>query len=264
METNYNYLAFTEDTNQATIPIKFAIPPYTLNDFGTNYSLGDFDQATNGDYPAPTNIFDAYGGWNLTNRILVGTNLVTLTNNEVSVVTDPANAAGGSNFLALAGGTIYRQVPMTPGRQFSLTFMYRGPGISGWWRGEGNATDSSNPENDGNNGSLIGRFNFPAGEVGQAFEFEDAGAEFQFAGTNTYVQIRQPPFLIQVFTNAPRPPIRSRCSHRPWTSAPAAGLRLKAGSIRPMPPCRNRWWNGWPGCRPTGRTPTWSSRRVRF
>ncbi len=202
VETNYNYLAFTEDTNQATIPIKFAIPPYTLNDFGTNYSLGDFDQATNGVYPAPTNIFDAYGGWNLTNRILVGTNLVTLTNNEVSVITDPATAAGGSNFLALAGGSIYRQVPMTPGRQFSLTFLYRGPGISGWWRGEGNATDSANPENDGNNGSLIGRFNFPAGEVGQAFEFEDAGAEFQFAGTNTYVQIRQPPFLIQVFTNA--------------------------------------------------------------
>ena len=49
---------------------------------------------------------------------------------------------------------------------------------------------------------MIGRFNFPAGEVGQAFEFEDAGAEFEFAGTNTYVQIRQPPFLIQINTNS--------------------------------------------------------------
>ncbi len=202
VETNYNYLTFTEDTTLATTPIKFAIPPYTLTDFGTNYSLSDFELATNGDYLAPTNIYDAYGGWSLTNQILAGTNLVTLTNNEVSVITDPANAAGGSNLLALAGGTIFRQVPMTPGRQFSLSFMYRGPGIDGWWRGEGNATDSANPENDGNNGSLIGRFNFPAGEVGQSFEFEDAGAEFQFAGTNTYVQIRQTPFFIQVNTNS--------------------------------------------------------------
>ena len=201
VETNYNYLAFTEDTNLATIPIKFALPPFDLADFGTNYTLSDFELATNGDYLAPTNIFDDRGGWNLANQILVGTNLVTLTNNEASVVTDPANAAGGSNLLALAGGTIFRQVPMTPGRQFSLTFMYRGPGIDGWWRGEGNATDSSDPENNGNNGELIGRFNFPAGEVGQAFEFEDAGSEFQFAGTNTYVQIRQRPFLMLANTN---------------------------------------------------------------
>ena len=198
VQTNYNYLTFTEDTNLATIPIKFAIPPYTLADYGTNYILSDFELATNGVYLAPTNIYDAYGGWNLTNQILVGTNLVSVTNNEVSVVTDPANAAGGSNFLALANGTIFRQIPMTVGRQFSLTYQYRGPGIAGWWRGEGNATDSSDPENNGNNGVLIGRFNFPAGEVGQAFEFEDAGSEFQFAGTNTYVQIPQPPFLIQV------------------------------------------------------------------
>ncbi|MGB8368199.1 MAG: LamG-like jellyroll fold domain-containing protein [Verrucomicrobiia bacterium] len=203
VQTNYNYLTFTEDTNLATIPIKFAIPPYTLADYGTNYILCNFELATNGDYLAPTNVFDDRGGWNLFSNqvVMVGTNLVILTN-RVSVVADPANAADGSNFLALANGTISRQIPMTPGRQFSLTYLYRGPGIAGWWRGEGNATDSSDPENDGNNGSLIGRFNFPAGEVGQAFEFEDAGAEFEFAGTNTYVQIRQPPFLIQINTNS--------------------------------------------------------------
>ena len=202
VETNYNYLAFTEDTNLATIPIKFAMPPFDLADFGTNYTLCDFELATNGDYLAPTNIFDDRGGWNLVSNqvVRVGTNLVILTN-QVSVVTDPANAQGGSNFLALANGTISRLIPMTPGRQFSLSFMYRGPGIAGWWRGEGNATDSSDPENNGNNGELIGRFNFPAGEVGQAFEFEDAGSEFQFAGTNTYVQIRQRPFLMPANTN---------------------------------------------------------------
>ncbi len=79
------------------------------------------------------------------------------------------------NFLALAYGTITRSIPTVPGRQYNVTFWYRGPGISGWWRGEGDASDSSQPEG-GNNGSLIGRFNFPAGEVGQAFEFEERGA----------------------------------------------------------------------------------------
>ena len=198
IQTNFNYLTFTEDTNLATIPIKFAVPPFVLNDQGTNYTLSDFDLATNGTYLASTNIFDPFGGWSLTNQILVGTNLVTTTNNEVSVVTDSDIAGGGSNYLALADGTIFRQVPMTVGRQFSLSFQYRGPAISAWYRGEGNATDSSDPENLGNNGSLIGRFNFPAGEVGQSFQMANVGNQFLFAGTNSYVQIRQAPFLTSV------------------------------------------------------------------
>jgi subtilisin-like proprotein convertase family protein len=204
VQTNFNYLTFTEDTNLTTTPIKFAVPPYVLNDQGTNYTLTDFELATNGavatnaTYFAPTNIYDPNGGWNLPTNLVVGSVTNLLTNNQVSVVTDPATAQGGSNFLALANGTLTRTVSMTVGRQFSLTYQYRGPGISGWWRGEGNATDSSDPENNGNNGELIGRFDFPAGEVGQAFEMEDAGNEFQFAGTNTYVQIRQAPFLKQV------------------------------------------------------------------
>ncbi len=202
VETNYNYLAFTEDATLATDPIKYALPPYDLADFGTNYILSDFELATNGYYLAPTNIYDARGGWNLASNqvVMVGTNRVILTNG-VNVITDPANAQGGSNFLALVNNSISRVIPMKPGRLFNLTFMYRGPGIAGWWRGEGNANDSADPENAGNNGELIGRFNFPAGEVGQAFEFEDAGSEFQFAGTNTYVQIRQRPFLMYANTN---------------------------------------------------------------
>ena len=112
-------------------------------------------------------------------QFVLVTNVVALTNNLVSVVNDPSTAlagdAGGSNYLALANGTITRAIPTVPGRIYNVTFWYRGPGIAGWWRGEGNANDSSDPENDNNNGTLIGRFNFPAGEVGQAFEFEDPG-----------------------------------------------------------------------------------------
>ncbi|MGH7951755.1 MAG: S8 family serine peptidase, partial [Limisphaerales bacterium] len=214
---DYNYLTFTEDTNLTDIPIKFAIPPFDLTDRGTNYALSDFELATNGDYFAPTNIFDPFGGWYLpTNRITLSTvisnvggndqiftvtNVTILTNNEVSVVNDPANAFVGSNFLALANGFILRTNFMTPQRKYTLTYLYRGPGISGWWRGEGNALDSADPERLGQNGSLIGRFDFPAGEVGQAFQMENNGSAYDFAGTNSYVQIRQAPVLKTINSN---------------------------------------------------------------
>jgi choice-of-anchor C domain-containing protein len=203
--TNYEYLVFTDNTNLATVPIKFAPPPYNFTGLSSNYALSDFNQVTNGDYLAPTNIYDAFGGWTVPTNLVtystivtngqfaVVTNVVNLTNNLVSVVTDPSSSltgdAGNSNYLALANGTITRSIATVKGRIYNATFWYRGPGIESWWRGEGNASDSSDPENNGNNGTLIGRFNFPAGEVGQAFQFEDQGDTYQFAGTNTYVQV---------------------------------------------------------------------------
>lgn len=209
--TNYEYLMFTDNTNQADIPIQFAPTPYNFAELSSNYVFSDFDYATNGDYRGPTNIYDQYGSWSVpTNVTMVSTletngqfaqftNVVLLTNNFVSVVNDPSTAltgdTGGSNYLALAYGTISRAIPTVPGRQYNVTFWYRGPGIAGWWRGEGNGDDSSDPENDNNNGTLIGRFNFPAGEVGQAFEFEDPGNQFQFADTNTYIQVPASPSL---------------------------------------------------------------------
>ncbi len=111
--TNYQYLVFTDNTNLATDPIKFAEPPFNFTEFSTNYLLSDFNLATNGDYLAPTNIYDAYGGWNVptnlvtyptivTNgQLVVVTNVVRLMNNLVSVITDPSTAltgdAGSSN-----------------------------------------------------------------------------------------------------------------------------------------------------------------------
>ena len=201
---DFTYLTFTDDTNLTQTPIKFAVPPYDATFFATNEALSNFELATNGEYfpPTRTNVFDQFGGWLLTtNDVFVhtnyfaGTNLLSMTNNEVSVVTDPGTANGGSNYLALANGSISRNISLTPGKKYTINYLYRGPGISGWWRGEGNATDSSDPETLGNNGNLIGRFNFPAGEVGQAFALEDSGLAFQFAGTNTYVQVRQSPSL---------------------------------------------------------------------
>lgn len=204
--TNYEYLMFTDDTNLANVPIKFANPPFSLTGSGTNFTLSDLDQAVATNYYGPTNIPDGYGnGWSVpTNfaftsiiesnaQFLTVTNLLLLPNNLVSVVSDRTTAlggdAGGSNYLALGDGTITRTIPTIPGHIYNVTFWYRGPGIEGWWRGEGNGNDSSDPENNNNNGALIGRFNFPAGEVGQAFGYQDTGATYEFAGTNTYVQV---------------------------------------------------------------------------
>ena len=205
-QTNYDYLMFTEDTNLASLPIKFAQTQYSLNAGAASYTFSDFDLDTNGDYPGLTNIYDPYGGWTVPTNITTYTtyfniasnqdetitNTELLTNNFVSIVTDPSDSLGdntGTNFLALADGTITRTLPTIPGNQYTLTFWYRGPGIAGWWRGEGEALDSADPEGNGNNGALIGRFDFPAGEVGQAFEMEYNGQPYDFAGTNSYVQI---------------------------------------------------------------------------
>jgi subtilisin-like proprotein convertase family protein len=197
---DFTYLTFTDDTNVTQMPIKFALPPYDAIQPGTNFVLSDFELATNGEYfpPVKTNVLDLSGGWLLTtNDVFIrtnyfaGTNLLSMASNEVSVVTDPGTASSGSNYLALARGSISRNISLTSGKKYTINYVYRGPGISGWWRGEGNATDSADPETLGNNGGLIGRFNFPAGEVGQAFALEDPGLAFQFAGTNTYVQVRQ-------------------------------------------------------------------------
>jgi subtilisin-like proprotein convertase family protein len=209
IEPDYNFLTFTEDTNLTDIPIKFATPPFDLRDLGTNFTFGNLDFATNGDYFGQTNINDAFGGWFVPSNLVVQvTNGVVFTNNynEVSVVSDPAIAFGSntnsSNYLALGYGVIQRTNNATPFRLDTFSYEYRGPGIAGWWRGEGDARDSSDAEQRGQNGSLIGRFDFPAGEVSQAFAMENNGGEFDFAGTNGYVQIRQQPFLVQASTNA--------------------------------------------------------------
>ena len=206
--TNYEYMVFTDDTNLSNVPIKFAQPPFSLSELASNFTLCDFELATNGLYHGPTNIPDALGGWsvptnlvtvssvfNLTNQQFMSvTNVTVLTNNQVSVVADPSDSIGdnvATNLLALAYGTITRTIATVPGRIYNVRFWFRGPGINGWWRGEGDATDSSDPEKNANNGTLVGRFNFPAGVVGQSFGFEDSGEQFEFAGTNTYVQIPQ-------------------------------------------------------------------------
>ena len=47
----------------------------------------------------------------------------------------------GNNLLALADGQITRTLPTVPGKKYTLSYAYRGPGIVSLWRGESNAVD---------------------------------------------------------------------------------------------------------------------------
>src|SRR5581483_1842788 len=62
--------------------------------------------------------------------------------NQVSLVTDTNTVYHGTNFLALASGTISTNLPTTVGTTYTLSFAYRGPGAVSMWRGESNALDS--------------------------------------------------------------------------------------------------------------------------
>ena len=147
--TNNYYLAFTENTNLTTTPIKFAPPPFVPPvTTPTNVLTDGFEQIPAGDHAA----VQTFGnGW-------------TVTNNQVSVVSDPANAYEGSNYLALASGTIFTNLPTVAGNTYTLTFAYRGPEIAGWWRGENNVNDAIY----GNNGT-VQNAGFTNGIVGRAF-----------------------------------------------------------------------------------------------
>ena len=145
----FAYFTFTEDTNYAKLPVKFAPPPFNTANVSTNYPISGFE-VPSADILAPGTV----DGW------AVGTN-------QVTVIQDPALAQSGSALLALASGQISRTIPTVIGRQYALSYAYRGPGIASWWRGEGNAVDAVSGAN--------GVFNTPAtiapGLIGQGFAF---------------------------------------------------------------------------------------------
>ena len=152
-----SYFIFSENTNSAKLPVKFGVSGVIG---GTNIEVSSFEAAARGTFPAPQQI----DGW-------------LVESNSVSVLGDPATANLGNGYLALANGTISRDLSVTPGERYRLKFGYRGPGIIGWWRGENLPIDRSGF---GNNGFWTNSANYAPGKVGTAFNF---------AGGNSYVSI---------------------------------------------------------------------------
>jgi len=141
----YSYVIFTEATNKTATPIKYAQPPFV--GISTNIDIGDFESVAAADYTLGT----SFGGW-------------VVASNQVTIVQDPPNAYSGNRFVALANGSIIKTLPTTLGKRYLMSFAYRGPGIVGWWRGEGNPNDSISTNN-----GVPQNVGYVAGVVGQAF-----------------------------------------------------------------------------------------------
>jgi autotransporter-associated beta strand protein len=191
--TNYIYTTFTEDTNLATLPIKFAPPPYASINVVPLATLvtNSFETVTNGVYTNGAIL----EGWLVTNNVvtIANTNSPTyLTNDEVGIVTDPAgDIAGtnslGSNYLALTSARIIQtfgatnKFQITNGNPYQLVFYAKPLGALAWWPADNNTNDLLGT----NDAMLTPGVTFNVGEVGQAFNFQ---------GTN-YVQVPDAPNL---------------------------------------------------------------------
>ncbi len=157
------YAVFSENTNFAQVPIKFAVPPFGTNTGGlpaTNVMTSGFEGL-----PTGSNAFPALvDGWTV------------LDTNTVQVVAVPVLANTGTNVLALHHGNISRVLPTVAGQTYTLTFVNHGrpvDGPVGWWKAENNYLDSSGFNNHaGPTNSPV----FVAGESGQAFNFGAAGS----------------------------------------------------------------------------------------
>ena len=103
----YSYFTFTDDTNFATIPMKFAIPPFFSSPSTSSITISDFDPPVlAGFYNAGTNV----DGW-------------SVDGGQVRVF-----GIQGGQYLRLLTGTISRILPTVPGDQYTLTFSFNGLG----------------------------------------------------------------------------------------------------------------------------------------
>ena len=110
--SNYVYTIFTEDTNLAQAPVKFAPPPYASPIITPQIIL-----YTNGFEGLSTSTYtngQSVAGWQV-------------ATNEVSVMTDPTVARAGSNYLALANGRIAQTFTTIPGAAYELRYYARTP-----------------------------------------------------------------------------------------------------------------------------------------
>jgi autotransporter-associated beta strand protein len=191
--TNYVYTVFTEDTNLASIPIKFAPPPYAYPTVAPLQVLftNSFETVTNGVYTNGA----VLEGWLVTNNVVMITATnppVFVTNGEVGIVTDVngellTNVSGtnvivtntlGSNYLALTSARIIQtfgvtnKFTITNGQPYELIYYAKPMGVVDWWLGDSNPYDIIGT----NDGTVLSNdVGYAVGEVNNAF---------QFAGTN--------------------------------------------------------------------------------
>ncbi len=156
-------LHFTEDTNLAKLPIKFAPTPYTTSNFPPVLVFSNgFSSALPGLYKAGAAIL---GG---TNSPAIGTRNWTVTQGSVTVLSNAWFDAAATNSLALATGAVQCLLPTIPGHRYQLSYNLRGPCAVGWWNGSLDPLSQRAQDLiSGNNGAfLYGATNTTAAYVG--------------------------------------------------------------------------------------------------
>jgi hypothetical protein len=122
---------FTDNTNLASIPIKFAPAPYSVSNSPPILVFSnEFENAVAGLYN-PGSVLP--GG---ANPPAVGPRPWTVVNGPVTVVSNGLVAAVGNNSVALGSGGVQCALPTIPGGRYRLTYSVRGPGMVGWWNGD--------------------------------------------------------------------------------------------------------------------------------
>jgi hypothetical protein len=131
--TNYlnGLLHFTEDTNLATVPIKFAPAPYALSNFPPTLVFSNgFENSLPGLYNPGATLAGS------TNNPAIGPRVWTVTNGPVSVISNLLVDAVGTNCVALGSGAVQCTLPTVPGGRYRLDYSVRGPGAISWWSGD--------------------------------------------------------------------------------------------------------------------------------
>lgn len=153
---------FTEDTNLAVVPVKFAPAPFTVSNFPPVLIFtNDFEAATPGAYQT-NNVIPGSP-----NHPGIGKRDWTVTRGPLTVVSNAGFGAVQTNWVALANGAIECELPTQRGRRYELSYTVRGPDAVGWWNGD--VEPLSRRARDligGNHGAFInGATNSPNGYV---------------------------------------------------------------------------------------------------
>jgi subtilisin-like proprotein convertase family protein len=142
---------FTDNTNVAVTPIKFAPAPYVLSNSPPTLVF------SNG-FPLSTGAVFATGATipAISNGPAIGTRDWTVVQGPVTVVSNALVDAMSTNFLALATGSIQTTLPTVPGQRYRLSYTFRGPGAVSWWNGAVNPLDGRLQDLlGGNDGALV-------------------------------------------------------------------------------------------------------------
>jgi subtilisin-like proprotein convertase family protein len=156
--TNLVYATFTDDTNLALVPIKFATPATNADYTLTNQFISGFEGVSNVLNTVDFTAGDQFDGW-------------TVITNFATVLNAPPLAHTGTNLLVLRSASLTRTLPTTAGKTYQLQFVHRQQpaftNIISWWPGDGNALDIVGT----NNAQPVGPVEYAPGMVGQGFHF---------------------------------------------------------------------------------------------